>query len=181
MKKFLKRFIKLSWKGIPIGIIVTVLIGTAVLATVLISVTQTITQEIEEPYVPPEDYGEVTVLDLALSKVDTNSSFSRTLTDAVVMELGGDGEGKGLKIVCNADPLYSSFGGTITLTSKPDGSEVGLYGYGITGGGEVTIQLDVRGTYLFDLTVAGTTGSEIGSATSTITYTLEDTWFPPPR
>ncbi len=55
MKKFLKRFIKLSWHGIPIGIIASVLIGTAVLAATYLSVTQTITQEIT-PYVPPARY-----------------------------------------------------------------------------------------------------------------------------
>ncbi len=180
MKKSLKRFIKLSWRGIPIGIIASVLIGTAVLATVWVTTTLTITQEIKEPYVPPEGvYGGITAPDIDLSQIAPNSSFSQTLTGAVVVELGPDGEGKALRMVCVPDDLYASFGGTITLKERPADSTVGLYGYGITGGGAaVAIDLDKRGTYIFDLTIAGKAGSEIGSASSTIEFTLEDSTTP---
>ena len=176
----MKRFLKRSWHGIPIGIIASVLIGTMVVAAAYFTVTLTITQEIEEPYVPPPpNYGEILAPDIDLSKVNTNSSFSQTLTGAVVVELGPDGEGKALRMVCTPDPKYTSFGGTITLTSKPEGSDVGLYGYGITGGGEVAIDLDLRGTYIFDLTIEGKAGGTTGSASSTITFTLEDSTTPP--
>jgi len=181
VKKALKRFVKLSWRGIPIGIIASVLIGTVVLAAVYITTTLTITQEIKEPYVPPEkDYGSITAPNIDLSRVSPNSSFSQTLTGAVVVELGPEGEGKALTMVCIPDEKYTSFGGTITLKERPEGSEVGLYGYGITGGGaEVGIDLDVRGTYIFDLTIEGIAGGSTGSAQSTIEFTLEDSTTPP--
>jgi hypothetical protein len=176
----MKRFFKLSWKGIPIGIIATVLLCTVVVAAVWVTTTLTITQEIKEPYVPPEEvYGSITAPDIDLSQVAPNSSFSQTLTGAVVVELGPDGEGKAMRMVCTADEKYTSFGGTITLKERPADSTVGLYGYGITGGGAaVAIDLDVRGTYIFDLTVEGKAGSEAGSASSTITFTLEDSTTP---
>ena len=56
MKRFLKRFIKLTWHGIPIGIIASVLIGTAVLAvglytlTVPSTITVTPAQVVSEPH-----------------------------------------------------------------------------------------------------------------------------------
>ena len=50
MKRFLKKFWKLSWKGIPVGAMLTVILGVTVVASsVLIGTTQTITQEIKEP------------------------------------------------------------------------------------------------------------------------------------
>ncbi|MBA7531784.1 hypothetical protein ES705_24005 [subsurface metagenome] len=180
MKKSLKRFVKLSWCGIPIGIIASVLIGTAVLAAIYLTVIQTITQEIKEPYLPPEEvYGSITAPDIDLSQVAPNSSFSQTLTGAVVVELGPDGEGKALKLVCDPDEKYTLFDVTIKLTDRPEGSEVSFYGYGIQGGGAaVAIDLDKRGTYIFDLTIAGKAGSAEGSAQSTITFTLEDSTTP---
>jgi len=176
----MKRFLRLSWHGIPIGIIANVLVGTAVLAAVYITATLTITQEIEEPYVPPEkDYGSITAPDIDLSKVAPNSSFSQTLTGAVVVELGPDGEGEALKMVCTPDPKYTLFDVTITLKERPEGSEVPFYGLGITGGGQISVDLDVRGTYIFDLTIAGTAGGSTGSAVSTIDFTLETSTTPP--
>jgi len=176
----MKRFLRRRWHGLPIGIIASVLIGTAVLAaTAYFTVTQIITQDITEPYVPPEeDYGIILAPDIDLSKVATNSSFSQTLTGAVIVELGPDGAGEALKLVCVPDPLYTSFGVTITLTSKPEGSGVMLAGYGITGAAEVSIDLDLEGTYIFDQTIEGVAGSETGSASSTITLTLEESTTP---
>ena len=178
----MKRFFKKTWKGIPIGIIATVFLCTAVLAaTVYFTAILTITQEIKEPWEPPPpDYGEVLAPDIDLSKVDAGSSFSQTLTGAIVVNLGPDGEGELLRMVCAPDDLYTDFDVTATLTDKPEGSGVGLYGYGITGGGEVGIQLDLRGTYIFDLTIAGKAGNTLGAASSTITFTLEEYTGPPP-
>ncbi|MBA7586647.1 hypothetical protein ES708_28650 [subsurface metagenome] len=177
----MKRLFMKRWLGIPFfGIILSVVMAGAILAATWLTVTQTITQEIEEPYVPPEeDYGSITALDLDLSKVDKNSSFSRTLTGAVVVELGPDGEGKALAMVCNPDPKYTLFDVTITLKERPEGSEVPFYGLGITGGAGISIDLDQRGTYIFDLKIAGKAGSETGTAESTIIYTLEDSTTPP--
>ncbi len=176
----MKRFLRKRWHGLPIGIIATVFIGIAVVAaSAYITTTLTITQEIKKPYVPPPpDYGTVTAPDIDLSRVDTNSSFSQTLTGAVVVELGPDGEGKAMKMVCAPDSKYTLFDVTITLTDRPEGSEVPFYGLGITGGGQVAVDLDKRGTYIFDLTIAGKAGSSTGSASSTIEFTLDDSTTP---
>lgn len=174
MKKFFKR----TWHGIPIGIIASVLICTVVVAAVYITTTLTITQRITAPP-PPPDYGEILAPDIDLSKVEVGKSFSQTLTGAIVVELGPDGEGKAMRMVCAPDELYTLFDVTATLKERPVDSTVGFYGYGITGGGEVAIDLDVRGTYIFDLTIAGKAGSSTGSASSTITFTLEDSTTPP--
>jgi hypothetical protein len=180
MKRFLKRFVKLSWKGIPIGIIASVLIGTVVLAAVFITVTQTITQKIVEPEPEPVyDYGEIVAPNIALSNLETGKSFTRTIVGGVTVDLGPDGAGAALRLSCNASPLYSSFDVEITLTDKPEGSEVWLVGYSVSGGGEVSIELDLPGLYIFDQTITGKAGGGAGSAQSTITLTLEESTFPP--
>ncbi len=178
---FLKRFIKRSWHGVPIGIIASVLLCTAVVAAgAYLTTTLTITQEIKEPYVPPEkDYGVILAPDIDLSGVDAGSSFSQTLTGAVVVELGPDGEGEALKLVCDPDEKYTLFDVTLMLKERPEESEVPFYGIGITGGGQASVDLDVRGTYIFDLTIAGIAGSELGPAESIITLTLEESTTPP--
>ncbi len=176
----MKRFLRKSWHGIPIGIIATVLIGITVLAaSSYLIVTQTITQDIREAEEPPEPvYGEIIAPSIALPHLHVNKSFTKTVEGGVTVELGPDGAGKALRLVCAPDSLYTSFGVTITLTEKPEGSEVGLYGYGITGGGEVSVDLDLEGTYVFDQTIEGKAGSSAGSAESTITLTLEDSTTP---
>ncbi len=181
MKGFLKRFVKLSWRGIPIGIIASVLIGTAVLAASYLIVTQTITQEIVEPTPPPPDYGEIIAPSIALSSLETGQSFTKTVEDGVTVDLGPDGAGKALRLACSADSLYSYFSVTVTLKERPEGSTVGLYGYSIAGGGEVSIELDVPGLYIFDQTIKGRAGNVAGSVESTITLTLEDSDFPEPH
>ena len=177
----MKRFLRKRWHGLPIGIIASVLIGTIVVsAAAYLTVTQVITQEIIEPYEPPPpNYGEITAPSIALTSVQAGKPFAKYVLDGVTVDLGPDGAGKALKLACTPDPKYTSFGVTITLTSKPEGSEVGLYGYGITGAGEVTIDLDLEGTYIFDQAIEGVAGSTLGSAESTITLTLEDSTTPP--
>ena len=176
----MRRFLKLSWRGIPVGLIATILIGTMVLAAAAyLTVTQVITQEITEPAPPPPDYGEIIAPSIALTSVEAGQSFTKTVVDGVTVDLGPDGAGKALKLACTPDPKYTSFSVTITLTSKPEGSTVGLYGYGITGAGEVSVDLDIPGVYTFDQTIEGRAGSTGGSAQSTITLTLEDSTTPP--
>ncbi|GAJ11054.1 unnamed protein product, partial [marine sediment metagenome] len=136
----MKRFFKKTWHGIPIGIIASVLIGTAVVAAgVYFAVTQTITQDITKSPEPEPDYGSITVDTATLNSVEEGKSFSQTFTGAVTVNLGPDGAGKALKLNCTPDPKYTSFGVTITLTSKPADSDVMLAGYGITGGGVISV------------------------------------------
>jgi len=176
----MRRFLKLSWHGIPIGIIASILIATVVMAAVYLTVTQTITQTINEPEEPPPpDYGEILAADMILPTVETGDPFSKTVSGGVTVNLGPDGAGKALKMVCTPDTKYTSFDVTITLISRPVGSTVGLYGYGISGGGEISLDLDVAGTYVFDQTIEGTAGNSEGSAGSTVTFTLEDSTTPP--
>ncbi|GAI71836.1 unnamed protein product, partial [marine sediment metagenome] len=145
----MKRFLRLSWRGIPIGLIASILICTAVVAAgVYFAVTQTITQEIIEE--PEPDYGTITVDTATLPQVYKNGSFSKTIVGGVQVQLGPDGAGKALKMDCTPDSKYTSFGVTITLTDKPAGSGVMLAGYGITGGGVISVDLDVPGLYIFD-------------------------------
>lgn len=177
----MKRFLKKRWHGIPIGIIASVLIATMVVAAVsYLTVTQIITQDIIEPVEPPPpDYGEITAPSIALTSLEAGESFTRTIVDGVMVDLGPDGAGKALRLACTPDPKYTSFGVTITLTSRPEGSTVGLFGYGITGGGEVSVDLDVPGLYIFDQTITGTAGSATGSAESIVILALEDSTTPP--
>ena len=176
----MKRFLRVRWHGLPIGIITSALIATMVVAAAsYLTVTQVITQRITEPPGPPPDYGEIIAPSIALTSVETGQSFTKTVVDGVTVDLGPDGAGKALRLSCTPDPKYSSFGVTITLTAKPAGSEVMLAGYGITGAGEVSVDLDVPGVYRFDQTIEGRAGSEAGSAESTITLTLEDSTTPP--
>ena len=176
----MRRFLKLSWCGIPIGLIATILISIAVVAvSVYLTVTQVITQEIIEPPPPPPDYGEITAPSMALPSLQVGQFFITTAEDGVTVNLGPDGAGKALKLSCTPDPKYTSFGVMITLTSKPVGSTAGLYGYSITGAGEVSVDLDLPGLYIFDQTIEGVAGSTAGSAQSTITLTLEDSTTPP--
>ncbi|MBA7500012.1 hypothetical protein ES704_02764 [subsurface metagenome] len=177
----MRRFLKLSWHGIPIGIIASALVGTAVVAAgVYFAVTQTITQEIiTEPEPEPEpEYGTITVDTAALPQVYAGKSFTKTIVGGVQVDLGPDGAGKGLKLECTASELYDSFDVNIFLTSAPNGSEVGPYGYGVSGGGIVIIGLDLPGLYIFDQEISGRAGSATGTATSTITFTLVDHWSP---
>ncbi len=176
----MKRFLRKSWHGIPIGIIATAFLGVAVVASgAYLIVTQTITQQITKPGTPPlPNYGEIIAPSIALTSLETGQSFTKTVVDGVKVELGPDGAGKALRLVCTPDSKYTSFGVTITLTSRPEGSTVGLYGYGITGGGQVSVDLDVAGTYIFDQTITGVAGPTLGLATSTITLTLEDSTTP---
>ncbi|GAI53245.1 unnamed protein product, partial [marine sediment metagenome] len=160
------------WHGMPLGIIASVLICTAVAAVSYLAVTQTITQEIT-------DYGSITADNIVLDDVAVGENFSQSFSGAVEVDLGPDGAGRALKMVCTPDSKYTSFGVTITLTSKPEGSTVGLYGYGITGGGEVSVDLDIPGLYTFDQTIEGVAGSSTGTATSTVTFTLETSTTPP--
>ncbi|GAI17158.1 unnamed protein product, partial [marine sediment metagenome] len=110
MKHLLKRFIKLRWHGIPLGIIASVLICTVVAAASYLIATQTITQDIK-------DYGSITADDIALGDVAVGENVSQSFSGAVEVNLGPDGAGKALRMVCDADSLYASFDVTITLTS----------------------------------------------------------------
>jgi len=118
---------------------------------------------------------------MVLPTVEMGQPFTKTVTDGVRVELGPDGVGKALRMTCDADEKYASFGVTITLTSKPTDSEVPSYGLSVSGGGEVAVELDVVGTYLFNQTIDGVAGNTFGSASSTVTFTLEESDFPEPH
>lgn len=171
----MRNFLKKRWHRIPVALVSAVLVIALVaggaFAAILTETPQTITQEITEP-------SSIAVADINLDSVVAGGSVSKSLRNAVVVNLESDGVGKALRMVCNADPLYTSFDVTITLTSKPAGSSVILAGYGITGGGAISVDLDVAGTYTFDQTIEVTTGSTPGAATSTVTFTLEDSTTP---
>ncbi|GAI55325.1 unnamed protein product, partial [marine sediment metagenome] len=167
---FLKRFIKLSWHGIPIGIIASVLIGAAVLAATYITVTQTITQEITEPE-PPPDYGGIVAPTMALPKLETGKSFTKVLPDGVVVTRKG--YDVAFEMALTSDPLYTNFGVELILTGKPSGSDLVIgTGYAVSGGASVGVNLDIAGTYTFTETITGTAGSAPGTATSTVVFTL---------
>ncbi|MBA7625708.1 hypothetical protein ES703_33140 [subsurface metagenome] len=185
MKGTLKRFIKLSWKGIPIGIIATVLIGTAVLAAVLLSVTQTITQEIK-PYVPPPpDYGSITADDIILDDfIIGDSSVSQSFPGAVTVVVKSDGVGKYLHLKLNStSDLYEWCG--VTLRSYVgDNPITGMnllinVTYGELGGSprdypHCSVQLTEPGTYTFEQTVGAIPEGTLGTAEVKVDITLED-------
>lgn len=173
----MKKILHMKWFSIPITVFLVLVLtaGAAIATGPFLTTEQTITQQINER---PLDYGSISALDISLDDVEVGKTFTKTYLSSVIVDLGPDGAGKALRMVCNADSLYTSFDVTITLISKPVGSEVGLYGYGITAGGEVAIDLDVAGTYTFDQTLLVTAGSSTGDATSTVTFTLEDSTTP---
>lgn len=175
MKSFLKR----KWHRLPVGIITVILLtslvaGSVFAATPLITTDQIVTQTLVK------DYGTITAPAIVLTDVRPESDFSQTLDDYIIVELGPDGVGQEFRMSATPSDLYTSFNVTITLIDKPEGSEVGLYGYGISGGGVVGIQLDVAGTYTFEQTVSGTAGSDEGKATSTVHFALVEYEGPPP-
>lgn len=184
MKKVLKRFIKLSWHGIPIGIIASVLVGTAVVAGILLGVTQTITQEIKEEPAPPPDYGSITAEDIILDDVIVGNSVSQSFPGAVTVVVGPDGVGKYLHLKLNTtSDLYEWCG--VTLRSHVgDNPITGMnllinVTYGELGGQprdfpHCSVQLTEPGTYIFEETVGAIPGSTLGTAEVTVDITLED-------
>ena len=171
MKGNLKRFWKLSWKGIPVGIIASVLIGTVVLAAVLITVTQTITQQITE--VP--DYGSITAGPITLTSVEVGGTVFETRSDAVIVELKTAGKDKYLhmKLDTTTANLYTAYGVSIsTDSSSPMGDIVGLQVS--FDNPEKSVKLTATGTYTFRETINATAGPNAGSANVKVTYTLED-------
>ncbi len=172
MKKLLKRFIKLSWHGIPIGIIATVLIGIAVAASLYISTTQIITQTIE-PEPPPKVYGTITAPDINLDEFGPplyagGQSFGSVFPNHVAVELGVDGAGKHLWLELAADALYAEYEVKLTCRESADLAVVPI-------GTEVivdmtnwrtSIPLGVAGTYRFDEFIHLKTGPTAGSAST---------------
>jgi len=172
MRKFLKRFIKLSWHGIPIGIIATALIGTAVLAVALITVVQTITQDIvTKP--PPAVVDELVAPAIALPQVYELSDFTWNAVApvrATTIEAS-----RTFKAVLVDPTAYSAFSVELLLATKPAGSAL------VIGTANITVDkttltgslvLDVAGTYTFTETVVGTAGT-IASASTNLTLTIE--------
>lgn len=176
MKKSLKRFIKLSWHGIPIGIIATVLIGTAVLAAVLLSVTQHITQTIvPEPVLP--DYGSITAPGIALNNVQVNGAVLKEQSGAVVVQLEADGLNKFLHLKLRevTTDLYADY--EVKLISSQDDNPMCVpVILTVTKGGtlDVSSQLTHVGTYTFVERITATAGSTTGSADVEVDITLED-------
>lgn len=175
----MKQLLKKRWHRVPVALIsaflMVGLLAGGVFADVLIQEDQDITQGIVLQY----DYGTITADAIELPNVKVGESFTETYPGAVTVVLGPDGVGKEFGISTTASGLYTLLDVIITLTDRPAGSTVEFYGYGGTAGGYVGIGLDVPGTYLFDQTISGVAGSSAGSASSTVTFTLEDTWFPP--
>jgi hypothetical protein len=180
MIRFLKRFVKLSWCGIPIGIIASVLICTAVLAAVIyLTVTQVITQEIVGP-TPPPDYGEIIAPNIALTHIQTGHSFSKTFVDGVTVDLKSDGVGTTFNIDPNQSPLYTFFSVELVLTDMPDESHlVEGMSWKAVGGARVGFTLDAVGLYTFTETIKVTAGDATGSAQSTVILTLEEAYPEP--
>ncbi|MBA7694560.1 hypothetical protein ES703_103171 [subsurface metagenome] len=177
----MKSFLRKRWHGLPVGIVTAILLvclltGSAIASTYIVE-DQTITQTITEP---PPDYGTITAIPIDLDDVIAGKSFSQTFDGAVVVELGPDGVGQEFRMSMTPSSLYTSLDVTITLVEKPVNSEVGMYGYGISDGGLVGIQLDVEGTYTFDQTISGTAGDTAEAASSTVHFTLETYTGPPP-
>jgi len=172
MKRFLKRFIKLSWRGIPIGIIATALITTVVLAAVIITAVQTITQDIVEKPAPVEP--EIVAAAIDLPNVYENHSFTwEAVAPVRVTSMVAD---RYLKLALADPSAYSTFSVELVLESKPAGSALVVGTTAITvDEGTLTgnLQLDVAGEYTFTETVAGVAGSA-GSASIDLTLTLED-------
>ncbi|MBA7567360.1 hypothetical protein ES708_09071 [subsurface metagenome] len=182
MKKSLRRFIKLSWHGIPIGIIASVLICTAVVAAAYIGVTQTITQKITEPYVPPPpDYGEIIAPEIALANLETGKTFTKVVTDGVTVDLKADGAGKTFNIAPDPSELYTFFSVELVLTDKPAESQktIGM-GWKAVNQARVGTTLDAVGLYTFTETIKVTAGNAPGTATSTVAFTLEEAYPEPP-
>ena len=176
----MKRFFKLSWKGIPIGIIASVLICTAALAAILIpAVTQTITQEIEEhPVEYVYDYGTITAAtDISLDNVVEGESGTEYFTDAVTVEVGPDGVDKYLHIeLSGALELYTGWY-DVTLTSEPGDNPMGSLSIRAGIGDPGSYQLTVAGTYIFTEKIqyqaSGTAGGQTAVVIANIT--LQDT------
>lgn len=176
----MKQLLKKRWHRVPVALISAFLMVGLLTGGVFAALPATV-QPVTQGVVMTYDYGTITANAIELPNVKVGDTRSKTFPGAVVVELGVDAVSLpgALKMVCDADPLYDSFDVTITLTDKPAGSTVGLYGYGISAGGEVSIDLDVAGTYTFDQTIEVTAGSIPGPATSTITFTLIESTTPP--
>jgi len=172
----MRKLIHKKWLSIPVTVFLVLVLTTgAVFASgAYITTDQTVTQTVEY------DYGTITAPTIELANVKVGESITEIYMEAVVVDLGSSGVGKEFRMSATPSPLYTSFDVTITLVDRPDGSEVGLYGYSISGGGLVGIQLDVEGTYTFEQTISVTAGNEAGTATSTINFTLEEYTGPPP-
>jgi len=166
--KRLKRFFKLSWKGIPIGIIASVLVCTVVVASLYLSRTQTITQTILEPEPEPE-YGSITAPDIDLQNlVAGGQGFASVFPNHVVVELGPDGAGKHLWLELDEDPLYAEY--EVKLVCKLSADEA-VVPVGTTIIVDMTnwrksIPLGGVGTYTFDEYIHLTTGSGWGEAST---------------
>ncbi len=171
--KLLKRFIKLSWKGIPIGIIATVLIGIAVAASLYISTTQLITQTIHEPLPEPE-YGTITAPDINLDefigvKVRAGGmSFGSVFPNHVTVELGSDGAGKHLWLELDASDLYAEYEVKLVCQVTADETAVPIGKTIIVDetNWRSSIPLGATGTYTFDQFIHGKTGSVAGAAST---------------
>jgi len=170
--KRLKRFFKLSWKGIPIGIIASVLVCTVVVASLYISLTQTITQTILEPEPKPE-YGTISALDINLDEFGPSfyaggQSFGSVFPNHVVVELGPDGAGKHLWLELDEDPLYAEY--EVKLVCKAS-SDLGVVPIGTEVivdmvNWRTSIPLGTAGTYTFDEFIHLKTGASWGEAST---------------
>ncbi|MBA7591464.1 hypothetical protein ES708_33622 [subsurface metagenome] len=167
----LKRFFKLSWKGIPIGIIASILLCTMVVAASYFAVTQTITQKITEAPTPP-DYGEIVAPSVSLPNLVVGKSFEKDFPNGVVVTRKN--YDVAFEMALTSDPLYTSFGVELILTGKPQGSDLVIgTGYAVSGSASVGVDLDIAGIYTFDETITGTAGNSPGTATSTVVFTFE--------
>lgn len=168
MKRFLKRFIKLSWRGIPIGIIASVLIGIAVVASLYISITQDITQTITKPEPEPE-YGTITAPAIDLLNVVAGQGFGTVYPLHVEVNLGPDGAGKHLWLELTEDPLYTEY--EVKLECKVSADEgvvpIGTEVIVDMVNWRTSIPLGAAGTYIFDEFIHLRPGSVWGEATTT--------------
>jgi len=180
LKKFFKRFIKLSWKGIPIGIIASVLIGIAVAAAIYVSTTQVITQTITEPP-EPKDYGTVTAPDIALQNlVAGGQGFSQVFPNHVEVVLGPDGAGYHLWVELDEDLLYSAY--EVKLVCKTSVDE-GIVPIGTTVivdmvNWRTSVPLGSAGTYVFDQYINLTTGAAWGEASTNFKVAISNVAAP---
>ncbi len=174
MRKFLKTFVKLSWRGIPIGIIASVLVVVVVVAAVVISALQTITQEVVVQPAPPEP--SVVAAGFALPAVYEDETFTWEAGNPVLVSPVTSG--RYLSIVLTADPGYADLEVTLTITASPDLVVVPI-GTAIvvdkTGAGTNTNQLLLggAGTYAFSEKVTGTVGS-VDSLTTDLLVAIDD-------
>jgi len=180
VKKLLKRFIKLSWYGIPVGIIVSVLVGAAVLASLYFSITQTITQTITEPP-PPPDYGDITAPDLDLQNlVAGGQSFGGVWPLHVEVDLGPDGANKHLWLELDEDSLYAEY--EIKLVCKVSADEIAVpilteVIVDMTNW-RTSIPLGAAGIYRFDEFIHLKTGSGWGEASTSFKIAISSVAAP---